>query len=311
MAKQSDLDAFKKQLADFTPAITTFERSLLIPEIVGRLGYIRSTSVELRAICAEPNLARRIDADIRSLVIPERYSLTAPPPEVGQAYLNGIFRQLQEQYIDHIDKLLAVYPITQITTDFDTLTDFINRSRGIFEAFVSLEKVLFQYSVRRFLLVVDTATGQTISTEPQSLSFILSPFQNHVQEIARVCEATRSSIDEWATQIRNQKARHVDLLVSVSEVAAAKAQASAAKYSLVFQIAVIVFAVALLFVGNWTALFAEKSALETELQSAKSAENIARLELERTRGELIKSHAEVKMLHDKLPKSGDAKPGSQ
>lgn len=311
MAKQNELDAFKKLLADFTPAITTFERSLLIPEIVGRLSYIRSTSVELRAICAEPNLAQRIDADIRSLVIPERFNLTAPPPEVGQAYLNGLSHQLQEQYIDHIDKLLAAYPVAQITTDFDTLTEFINRSRGIFEAFVSLEKVLFQYSVRRFLSVVDTATGQTISTEPQSLSFILSPFQNHVQEIARVCEATRASIDEWATQIRNQKARHVDLLVSVSEVAAAKAQASAAKYSLVFQIAVIVFAVALLFVGNWTALFAEKSALETELQSAKSAENIARLELERTRGELIKSHAEVKMLHDKLPKSRDAKPGSQ
>lgn len=311
MAKQSDLDAFKKLLADFTPAITTFERSLLIPEIIGRLSYIRSTSVELRAICVEPNLAQRIDADIRSLVIPERFNLTAPPPEVGQAYLNGLSRQLQEQYIDHIDKLLAAYPVVQITTDFDTLTDFINRSRSIFEAFVSLEKVLFQYSVRRFLSVVDTATGQTISTEPQSLSFILSPFQNHVQEIARVCEATRASIDEWATQIRNQKARHVDLLVSVSEVAAAKAQASAAKYSLVFQIAVIVFAVALLFVGNWTALFAEKSALETELQSAKSAENIARLELERTRGELIKSQAEVKMLHDKLPKSKDAKLGAQ
>lgn len=269
MLNKTDLTQVKDLIDSFQPGVTDFERDVLTPAIIDRLGYIKSICQDFQKICADKMVATHIDAAVRNLADPRLYELgVMPEPKVGGHYLSMISQQLKNDYIDVIDGFLIKYKKEEIDHNFKKLSEFYNSASNLLQTFVGLENILFHYSLRTFPNIKHIKSGKVELGAPVELSLILMPFQTRMDELLNVSKTTIESIKSWAEQIKDQKKKHIEVIVSLSQVKAAEEQSRAAKYNLIFQVVVVVFTIALVILGYWVNLYLEKRDVEKALERA-------------------------------------------
>lgn len=279
MLKKEDLDSVKSLIDSFQPRITSFEREILVPQVIGRLEYITEIMIEFRKLAADKSVSVHIDAAVRKVVDPKLADLKQPEPAVGAQYLAAISRICEVEYINPIQDLLRRNPPTEVLKDFESTSRFLNECTGFFQSIVSTKDTLFLYSFKTFLNLKNASTGEVILGPPSELSLILMPFSTRLGEMVNVADTAIQSIRLWGEQVGVQKQRHVDIITNVSQVKASEFQVAAAKWNLVVQVAVVVLALVLI-VGSYKAnQYLEKKELEDSLQEARTQLTTSRAEI--------------------------------
>lgn len=271
MLNELDLSRVKKLVDEFQPGVTDFERLILTPAVLGRLIYVKSICEKLKTVCLDTSVAVQIDEAVRRVANPEALNINLPEPRLGQQYLNSISQMLDQDYINIINQLLNQFPENELNTNFKKLSEFYNRTVNLLQTFIGLEHSLFQASFKILINMRHRQTGNVLLGTPTEVSIILIPFQNYLFELVNVSKTTIESITEWSKQIKAQKQNHIEMIVSLSQVKAAEEQSRAAKYNLAFQIAVIIFTVALVILGYWVNLYMEKRNIESALTKSEEA----------------------------------------
>lgn len=265
MLKKEDLTQVSELIDSFKPQLTFFEKQILIPGMRGRLEYAITIFDEFKRICADRNVAIHIDAALRSIVDPEAIKLGVKEPEVGVQYLGAVARQCDEEYIKPLKEMLAKHPLQETSSDMDKATEFLNSAGTFFQTITGVKDKSFQYHLKTFLNIKQTATGAVVLSAPTELTLILMPFQTRMEELINVSTTAIESIRAWAEQITKQKAKHVEIISHLSEVKAAEEQARAAKYNMIFQVAVIIFTIILVIGAERAGIYLEKRDLEHSL----------------------------------------------
>lgn len=286
MLRKEDLDGVKSLIDNFHPRITSFEREILVPQVIGRLDYIVEIMTEFRKVASDKSVAVHIDAAVRAVVDPKLANTKLPEPAVGEHYLTAISRICEADYIKPIQELLKRNPPAEVLKDFESTSKFLNECTGFFQSIVSTKDTLFLYSFKTFLNLKNTATGEVLLGPPSELSLILMPFSTRLAEMVNVAETSIQSIRLWGEQIGLQKQRHVDIITNVSQVKSSEFQVAAAKWNLIVQVAVVILALVLI-VGSYKAnQYLEKKELEDSLQQ--------------TRLQLAAANEEIKSLNEQI-----------
>jgi hypothetical protein len=221
MLTSDDLKTVQKLIEDFKPKVGFFEKEILIPGIEGRLEYILEIFGEFQKICKERDVATHIDAPLRKTVNPELIKLGVPEPKVGEQYLSIIHKQIDDEYVFPIKKLLDKYKGQDKFLNIDKMVEYLNDVSNTLISIPATKSRLFRYSLRSFPNIKKLDTGEVIIGPPQELSLVMMPFETRIEELANVAQTTIDSIKEWANQIRDQKSKHVDSIAHVAQVKAA------------------------------------------------------------------------------------------
>ena len=305
MLAQQDLDKVSSLIEGFKPKLGYFEKQILVPGMIGRLEYVIEIFKFFQSVCQKTDAALNIDAPLRNLCDPRVFHLGAPEPKVGQQYLTIIERQCEDDFIKPARKILADFSVERATSSLEELVDFLNATSNFMQSIAGSKERLFLYSLRSFVSVKDTRSGNIEVGPPMELTLVLMPFQTRLDELGNVAAKTIESIEGWTNQLRNQKARHVDVIVNLSHTKAAEEQARSARFSIIFQVAVIVFTIILVYGAEKMNLFMETRELEKSvttlegklaisLKSEADLKNLVNVDRKRLRDlqdEVIKSRA--------------------
>lgn len=264
-----DLDSVKSLIDNFKPRITTFERNILVPEVIDRLQYVVGIMRSIQEITDDPSVALQIDAPLRSLVDERLYELGAPEPRIGVQYLASMKRIIQQEYIDPIENFLAENPKESILQDFDSASSFLNNAVIFLRSITDTKDMLFWYSFKTFVNLRNSSTGAVVLGPPVELALILMPFEVRVKEMANVAETMIKSIQLWGEQIGEQKQKHVEIIANLCQIKSSESQERAARLNLYAQIAVIFLAVVLIVASYKANQYPEKVDLEESLTSVK------------------------------------------
>lgn len=275
MFDKKELQDVKDLIKDFKPQLGFFEKSILLPEVVGRLDYIRSIFLHFKAISQDAGVAVHIDAALRKIVHQTVYNPKLPEPKIGEQYLAQVGAMLDDQYIQPIGALLQKYPIQGLKDgDVENATAFLNESKLLFDSIISVKDKAFLYSLRTFVNVKNLQTGEVMLGPPTEISLILMPFETRLGELLNVAQTTSESIKLWSEQIHQQQKKHIDLIVHMSQIKVAKEQTAATRKGIVFQVAVIFFTVLLVILSQPINTYIQQKVLESAFDS-KSGEAAA------------------------------------
>ena len=295
-----DLESVKSLIDNFKPRITTFERNILVPEVIDRLTYVVEIMRSLQEITDDPFVALQIDAPLRSLVDERLYELGAPEPRVGVQYLASMKRIIQQEYIDPIEAFLAENPKETILQDFDSTSVFLNIAVTYLRSIADTKDMLFVYSFKTFVNLRNSSTGSVVLGPPMELALILMPFDVRVKEMANVAETMIKSIQLWGEKIGEQKQKHVEIIANLCQIKSSESQERAARLNLYAQLAVIFLALVLI-VGSYKAnQYLEKADLEESLHSVKSELKERNAILETAEKKAKESDMTIESLQQKL-----------
>lgn len=270
MLDEKDLQSVRRLIESFQPPITFFEREVLLPHVKGRLDYLKVIFEEFKKIASDKEVAVHIDAALRSVLDPRLFDLGVPEPKVGQQYLSKISEMIDDQFLQPLDALIATAGSPQLLERASSLTEVLTDVYNFMQSIVGVQHILFQYSLKSFLNIKETATGKVLLPPPIELSLMLMPFQVRLSEMVNVAQSTMDSIKSWGDQLREQKKQHVEIIVQSAKVKSAEAQARSAKLTMWFQILVIAFTV-ILIVFTWRAnLFLERFELSKALDGTRN-----------------------------------------
>lgn len=270
MLNKDDLKDVSELIESFRPKSTFFENEILVPGMIGRLEYVIQIYEEFKKISVDKEVAAHIDGALRAVVDPKLITLGVPAPKVGEQYLGSITKICDNEYINPIRNLLSKFPPDQVKGNIDLTTNFLNNACTLFQSIIGTKEKMFQYNLRAFLSITHTATGEAVSSPPTELTLILMPFQTRLDELINVARTSIQSIEAWGKQISEQKTKHVEIISHLSEVKAAAQQAKAAKINVWFQIAVIFFAISLVWFSQRANIYLEKRDLEDSVQTLRT-----------------------------------------
>lgn len=267
MIKDDDLKSVKKAISDFEPILGTFERELLIPNIIDRLNYIKERLQQLILLCDDPRTQLHISASLEEILHPLDKRDSSKGNVVGKAYLQEIKRQILETYIAPIDIILNGYEGDDLK--LSPTIKLLNKCNMVFQSFSSLEDKLFFYSLRSNLIIIEQGSGKKVVEEPKAYSIILSPFQTTVQELSDVAKSSMDSIKLWSDGIKKQKPQHLTVIQETIRYNSSKEDN---KRSLIFfgiQIATIIFTVILIILSQKMNLWLENQELRNSVSFIK------------------------------------------
>lgn len=243
-----------------------FEREMLIPEMLGRVEYMREMFERISEIAAAPETAYRIAPVLRELIPQYAEGVDVEPTT---DYLTKVVVQIEKAFLS---------PLRRIEQEFSSITDleqmmrFFTQLRRICAMLMDLDNVLFRYSAAVTISVTERETGKRLRDEKKEWSIILTPFELALGELKRVAETTEASIEHWRQQ---QEAAKKPFL----EYAAAATNSATSRRTIYIQLLAIALSVAFssffLTARDPFALAKENRGLRNELESVKG--EVARL----------------------------------
>ncbi len=282
MLEKQDLIQVSDLIESFKPKLGFFEEKVLIPAAKERISYVVEIFEEFKKICRDPGVALHIDGALREIVNPTKIDLGAADPKVGAQYLAAVLRQCDEEYINPANQILARFNDENDPKTIESATELLMAVTNYFESILGVKETVFHYSLRSFLSVRKTDTGQTILGPPQAITLVLMPFQTRTEEMANVARTTIESIRRWAEQVADQKKKHIDIIVNLTQIKSSEQQARAAKYNMWFQVAVVIFTIVLVIAAEKTNSYLEKRDLEKALNASEIERNSYKQKLEST-----------------------------
>ena len=218
--------------------LTDFEKHYLIPGILNRLKFYQEQFEKIIPICDDPKNAALMDnAVLKALSsTPEEERLVAPGH--GQAYLQGVKKQVTDTYIADISAVLKEFPSPETVDDGRKFYRLIQQAQTIAEMVVGCVGSLFRYRLRAFPVMIVEGGRETWQRPSQEIVIISYPFELILGEIEKSAASLKESLTQWAKDRREMRKEYVVYMTAVE-------QTRLARRLNWFQILVIIFAVVL------------------------------------------------------------------
>lgn len=265
-----DQQNYKKLSQNFsTFELDEWDINFFIPEIWERLKYVDQILRDFKKMCLDQDLARDLDVRLRPILSPVRFNMSLPEPKVGEQYLSAVNEMIENQYLNLLKDFFERYHNFKAEPDITHVFNFLNESRFIFDMIVQTKNDPFTYHFKAFPSVKNIKTGEVIADDPIEISITLKPFEVKINELVNVCKRTYESIDLWVNKRRESKNELIKFALSQSQVDVAFYQKKSNKWATLFQICTILFAVAVIVLGDRTTLYFENQDLNKELSNSK------------------------------------------
>lgn len=275
MLSAIELNDVKKLISTFKPENGHFENNILIPLLRSKVKNSIETFELIIKICSSSDAIENINAALNSTYDPIR--LKYPTAEIpnqtyGKFYAESVSSACQTSYIAHAREILEKY---SDNLNESSTNDFITETYNYFLKISGVKEDAFLHHFMPSLTFIDRETGVKTIVGAKTIDFILRPVQARMNELVKSAETGIESIDLWRKSVRDQQLRHVDLILSLSNV-------KATKLNLWVQFAVVLLAVVLSFAASpimdGFGLYEKNSKLQLDLDN-KSRE-IDKLKIE-------------------------------
>jgi len=136
---------------------------------------------------------------VRQYLGPAIETITGPlRRDVRTDYLDGISRQVEDNFIGPIDAVLRQAPQVH---DVRALIKFANAVLPVCSSITAIGPNLFAYSLSAQVLIRNTNTGEVVVGPPQELTAIMLPFKLILEQLVRVADAIDGSLKHWTGQL--------------------------------------------------------------------------------------------------------------
>lgn len=261
---KKEVDETRKILEEFKPVVGYYEKEILLPQIKGRLEYLITIFNQFKTVASDQDVATHIDAAIRQVSDEKKIDLKGLEPAVGKAYLGEVSRQVDKEYIEPLEKLLAeeFSDLEAISNDYSKIIDVMNRTYNEIQSIVACKDLLFKYSMKSFPNLKHTKTQEVILGEPVEVTLSLMPFETRLAELVNVVDTTMGSIKSWTESIRDQRKKNNELMIKLTEIKSVKENQKYQLILIIVSLILIVLGFTLGFSGN---KYLETKKLQDEL----------------------------------------------
>ena len=257
--------------------LTDFEKNYLIPGILDRLKFYQEQFEKIIPICDDPKNGGLMDDAVRKALSSTREEERLVPPELGQAYLRGVKKQVTDIYIADISAVLKQFPSPKTVDDGEKLYQLIQQAQRIAEMVVGCVGGLFRYRLRAFpvMIVEGRETWQRPSPEILIISY---PFELILGEIEKSATSLKESLTQWAKGRQEMRKEYITYVTAVE-------QTRLARQLNWFQILVIIFAIVLALGSTRIIEFARELTVPTTTKEETKPSKTSTNELQGKRGE--------------------------
>ena len=250
------MSKFRDFLAELeTSELSEFERGYLIPGTIARIQFYKDCFEKLLPICNNPDNALLIDGAVRKVVAADtNIDPSVPTPQVGQQYLLGIKKQIQDYWIKDLGKFLAEFPNAAAVHDQKDMLKFAQTAQALASAIVSAKTKLLSFSLRAFPTIINRGTKEQEYGIPKEIEILAYPFQGVLVEMESSASSLIESFQNWRQNKMDVRKDYASFLIGQKQheyaMQIGEKQLQATKELNRFQILVIVFTIVLTLTAN-------------------------------------------------------------